>query len=160
MVSETRAVALDLSGVVGDTVEVRVHPPLGFWYLNSFRLGWGEGEAKVTRVAPRAARGGAGGRAAAALARADDQYLDFPTKADRAELVYEAPPARAGMRRTVFAEARGWYELHLAADQPADLAALEKLTWEPGYIVRRALQEYAEFERTGVLSKAGADRGR
>ena len=39
-----------------------------------------------------------------------------------------------------------------------DLAALEKLTWEPGYIVRRALREYAEFERTGVLSKAGAER--
>ncbi len=160
MVSETRALALDLSGVVGDTVEIRLHPPVGFWYLNSFQLGWDEAGATVTRVAPRAARGAAGAEVVRALARADDRYLDFPSKGDRAELAYDAPPARAGMTRTVFAEARGWYELHLSADQPADLAALEKLTWEPGYIVRRALREYAEFERTGVLSKAGADRER
>src|SRR2546423_1918580 len=40
--SEDRAIRLDLSGVQGETVRIRLNPPVGLWALNSFHLAWDE----------------------------------------------------------------------------------------------------------------------
>jgi hypothetical protein len=155
-ISENRAIPLDLSGVTGDRIEIRLHPPIGFWSLNSFRLGWDEADAKVTELSPATGSGAGAANVVEALRAADGLYLDFPNRGDRAELTFKAPPAVPGMQRTVFAQTSGWYEVHLHDLGAPDVAGLQRLTLEPGYIVRRALQEYAEYRRTGILKGAAA----
>ena len=38
-ISKDRIVLLDVSRVQGDQLRIRIHPPAGFWALNSFRRG-------------------------------------------------------------------------------------------------------------------------
>jgi hypothetical protein len=150
-IAETRAIPLDLSRVSGERVQIRIHPPIGFWNLDCFQLAWRDETPNVTTVPLRA---GVGERAQAvleALRSADDRYLDFPTTHDREELVFDAPPSVKGLERSVFARTRGWYEVHLHGTGPPDVAGLERLANEPGYIVRRSLEEFRSYERTGVL---------
>jgi hypothetical protein len=156
-IAESRAIPIDLSAVVGDRVEIRIHPPIGFWSLNSFHLAWEEDAVRVTRLAARSARDQKGADVASLLAADDDATLDFPTTKNRATLVFDAPPPAPGKRRTVFAETRGWYELNMHRSGPPDVAAIERMTREPGYGVRRALREYAEYRNTGVLAGTAAD---
>ena len=150
-ISESRAIPVDLAGVTGDRVRIRIHPPIGFWSLNSFHLAWESADASVTEVLPEMGSGAGGANVVEALRATDSLALDFPNRGDRTELTFTAPPPRPGMERTVFAETRGWYEVHLHDLAAPDVAALERLTYEPGYVVRRALREFTEYERTGVL---------
>jgi len=150
-VSENRATPLDLSGVTGDRVQIRIHPPIGFWNLNSFMLGRDEGEVRVTTLKPHSGTGPEGVDVVEVLRSDDSLYLDFPTRAEHATLGFVAPPTMPGMERTVFARTRGWYEIHLHDLGAPDLAALGRLVSEPGYVVRRGLRELANYRRTGEL---------
>ena len=158
-ISESRAIPLDLSGVEGDQVEIRIHPPIGFWNLNSFHLAWDEADSRVTELAAKSARGADGSDVAGTLSADDDRYVDFPTREQSAELVFGAPPRVRGMERAVFARTRGWYQVHLHGSGPPDLAAISRLTNEPGFVVRHGLREYSEFRRTGVLLGVPAPAG-
>jgi len=51
----------------------------------------------------------------------------------------------------MFAETQGWYEVHLHDLGTPDVTAIARLTDEPGFVVRGALREYADYRRTGVL---------
>jgi hypothetical protein len=155
-VSENRAIPVDLGSVTGDRIQFRIHPPVGFWSLNSFMLAWDEGEVHVTEVGPDSGAGPVGTDVVEALRTDDGLYVDFPTSGDRAMLAFAAPPALPGMQRTVFARTRGWYEIHLHDLAAPDLAALGRLLYEPGYVVRRGLREFAEYRRTGELRGAAA----
>jgi hypothetical protein len=149
--SESRATPLDLGGVTGDTIWVRLNPPIGFWSLNSFHLAWEEEDAQMLELAPRSASGKEGTAVLAALRADDDQYLDFPRTSDEAEVVFDAPPENGDLSRTVFARTRGWYEIHLHDLGEPDAPGLVRLSAEPGYAVRRAMREFADYERTGAL---------
>ena len=41
-VTEARAIPIDLEGITGERVEIRMHPPIGFWSLEAFYLAWDE----------------------------------------------------------------------------------------------------------------------
>jgi len=150
-ISERRALPLDLSRIEGDTVRLRIHPPLGFWSLNSFHLAWEETPATVDRPALLSAVDNEGRDVKAVLSATDGATLDFPTTNESAELVFAAPQPQPDRVRTVFARTTGWYEIHLYNDGPPETDNLLRLTHEPGYIVHRALQELAEYRATGVL---------
>lgn len=145
LVGEVRAIPMDLSGIAGDTVRIRVHPPIGFWTFNSFHLASGEETARSMRIAPVSAKDAAGRDVLFALALDDDSYLDFPTNDDRAVVEFKAPPRIPGLDRTLFARARGWYEIRLRNQGPPDAKELALLTLQPGYAVQRSLREYASF---------------
>ncbi|MGH7726683.1 MAG: hypothetical protein ACREOU_14750 [Candidatus Eiseniibacteriota bacterium] len=150
-VFESRAVPLDLSGVDGDRVRVRIHPPIGFWNLDSFFLAGHEVELSATVLRPAEARDQDGRDVLPLVLASDDAFLDFPTNEDRAELTFAAPPLAPGTERTIFARTRGWYEIHLHDLGEPDTAGLTALESEPGYIVRRGLEEFATFRQTGIL---------
>ena len=154
-ISESRAIPLDLSGVSGSSVKIRINPPIGFWSLNSFHLAWAEDSVRVTTLSAISASGPSARRTMDALRSDDDEYVTFPTKEVDAELAYRAPPAAPGMARAIFAETRGWYEVHLHGLGNPDVEGLRRMTSEPGFLVRRALREYAEYLRTGVLAGTG-----
>ncbi len=151
-VMESRALPLDLSGVTGETIRFRVNPPIGFWRFNSFHLAWDEKPAAVSMPNLVSAVDGEGRDVASTIIAEDQVYLDFPTTGEYAEIIFAAPAPQPGLDRTVFAVTSGWYGIHLYNDGPADDAGLARLTFEPGYAVRRAMAELRVFNNTGVLN--------
>jgi hypothetical protein len=151
-VLESRAIPIPLHEVRGSSLELRIHPPIGFWSLNSFHLAWGETALNAWPLAARSATDAQGASVLDLVRSDDDLYLDFPTTNERAVLEFDAPPPMPGRSRTVFARTRGWYQIHLHRTGEPDLAAIERLTNEPGHAVRMALREFREFRRTGVLA--------
>ena len=156
-IAERRALPLDLSGLEGGTVRVRLRPPLGFWSFDSFALAWDEAEVRTTVLAPVSASDGEGRDVTSLLAANDGASLDFPVTGWNATLTFRAPAGRLGMLRTVFAATHGWYEIHLHGRPEPDRAALQGLTSQPGWIVRRALDEFSDFRRSDVLAGTLAD---
>ena len=156
--SETRAIPLDLRHVEGNTLRIRIHPPIGYWSLNSFQLAWEESKVDPIALLPQSAGAFGSVDVAAVLGADDERYLDYPTPGDRAEVVFTAPPARKDMERTVFARTRGWYQVHLHGHEgDPDIAGLYRLTNEPGYAVRCSLREFREYERTSAMSSGGGE---
>jgi hypothetical protein len=149
---ESRAIPIDLKGVEGDSVQLRLHPPIGFWQFDAFHLAWGEDETVVAQITPSSATDQDGHDVLALLGAEDGQTLDFPTTRESAMLVFPTPRKVPGLRRTIFASTTGWYELHLSSDQAPDLQGLQRLTYEPGYAVRLAMSEFRSFRATGKLA--------
>lgn len=156
-VSENRALPLDLTGVTGDTIRLRVHPPIGFWRFNSFHLAWGETAASVVKADLMSAVNEKGLDVSSLLEAEDQVYLDFPTTQEYAEIVFAAPTLDPEKDRTVFAVTSGWYGIHLYNDGPPEAESLMRLTYEPGYVVRRAMIEYRQYRETGVLGYVNQD---
>jgi hypothetical protein len=150
-ISETRAVSLDLSGVEGETVRLRVHPPISFWRFEAFELAWEERAATPKVLAARVARDEHGADVRNLLRGDDGATLDQPEVGAITQLVFDAPPLSPGAVRTVFARTHGWYDVHLHELGEPETANLARLANEPGYAVRRALEDLVEFRRTGRL---------
>jgi hypothetical protein len=152
--SETRAVALDLAGVEGDVVRLRVHPPISFWRFEAFQLAWEERTATPVLLRARTARDEEGRDVRRLLLEDDAATLDQPHVGAMTRLEFDAPPARPGTVRTVFARTHGWYDVHLHDVGAPETENLARLTYEPGYAVRRALDDFVAFRRTGRIPYA------
>jgi hypothetical protein len=151
-IAERRALPLDLAGLEGDIVRVRLRPPLGFWSFDSIALAWDEAEVRTTVLTPVSALDGEGRDVTSLLVANDETSLDFPAAGWNATLTFPAPAAQPGLLRTVFAATHGWYQIHLHGGPEPDRAALDGLRGQPGWIVNRALDEFVEFQRSGILA--------
>jgi hypothetical protein len=144
--TENRVVPLDVRGVVGDSLRVRIRPPSGFWALNSFAMSYDDAEQPVAvdTVAPLAARTHDGRDVLAELAASDAQYYAMPTNDDRATLSFRAPPPRAGTERTVFLHSRGYYKLHLDEQGAPNTTAIQRIIDVPDAAARMAAVSFAK----------------
>ncbi|HYV48415.1 MAG TPA: hypothetical protein VFA20_26325 [Myxococcaceae bacterium] len=148
---ELRAVPLDLHGVNGQRIRIKLDPPMAFWTFDSLRLGSEEQAVQMTVQPALSARDQDGRDVRAELNATDDRFLVQPKPGDFTEVQFAASPAKAGLRRTVFARTRGWYQVHVDQTAPPDEESLQRLASEPGWMVQRALSDFAELKRTGVL---------
>lgn len=146
-VTEDRVVPLDLRGVTGDSVRLRLRPPRGFWALNSFALDFGTPEAlPVDTLRPLTARDVRWGDMLSALAVADDRYYAMPYTGDRGYVTFAAPPEPGpGLQRTVIAHTRGYYRLHLPIGADPDTAALRRIAEVPDGAARLAAEEFGRW---------------
>ena len=148
-IAEERAVALDVSLASGSELRLRLRPPLGFWALNSVAVDYGgEAPLAVTRIRPHIATTDDGRSVLTELLSADDTYYAMPTTTDRAEIRFQAPTVRPGLKRTLFLHSRGWYELHLNTSTAPDTALLDQLRTVPEATARFAAEEYAKWRST------------
>jgi hypothetical protein len=145
-IAEERVVPLDVSRTTGDSLRIRIRPPLGFWALNSFGVSYDESLDRfvVDTVMPHAARTSDGRDELAALSAADDRYYVMPTTGDHGFVTFRAPAPRPGLLRTIFLHTRGHYRLHLPEQGPADADALRRITDEPDAAVRLAAESFAK----------------
>lgn len=142
--SETQAIPLDLSRVSARTVQLRLHPPSGYWRIGYAALAPASSVPSSIHELPVAEVAAPGDTAARdLLAQRDGRHLVMPRIGDRVELRFTAPAAPApGMHRTVFARTSGWYRVHTARDAPRDAARLDSIWMTPGYPVDFARREY------------------
>lgn len=145
-ISEERVVPLDVSRVEGDTLRIRLRPPLGFWALNSFGVSYdASGAISVDTIAPLWAVASDGRDVLAELRDADDEYYAMPTTGDYGYVAFRAPaPPRAGVQRSVFLHTRGYYRLDLGERGTPDVSTLSRITEEPDAAARLAAERFAK----------------
>ena len=158
VMAESRTIPLDLSGVTGDRVRIRLHPPIGFWMFNAFRLAEAEVPVRPTVVAPVRALDAAGKDVRASLVGEDMKYLTFATNDDHGFVDFPCPTQRAGTQRSVFARTRGWYEIHVRAAGFPDMAEIARVTDQPGYPVQLALKHFRERTDSWLAQATGGGR--
>ncbi|HUI55368.1 MAG TPA: hypothetical protein VLY04_10375 [Bryobacteraceae bacterium] len=145
-IAEDRVVPLDIRGVTGGHLRIRLRPPLGFWALNSFAVSYEDAASPAPQVVKiRAARTSSGADVLAELAASDGLYYSMPDMSESAEMRFPAPPPMPAMTRTIFLHSRGWYELHLTGRGEADTAALNEIYAKPDAAARFAAREFANW---------------
>jgi hypothetical protein len=147
--SELQSVPIDLTRVSGLHVEVRLHPPLGFWRIDFVALAGTAGAAVVTHELHPVGRALHNGTAARPLLHAEDgEYLVLSTIGERVSLEFAAPPPPpSGYVRTVFSKTAGYYTVHTAGPGPRHAAQLDSIWLVPGFAVQFAEREYAGWQR-------------
>ena len=151
-ISKDRIVPLDVSRVPGNQLHIRIHPPAGFWALNSFAVDYTTDQpVSVKKVEPATARGIQGqdlqGKdVLPELAANDDRYLAMPNIDDTADLTFPAPPRHAGTERTVILHSRGYYKLHINTTGEPDTKTLQALENVPGAAARFAAEQFEQWQ--------------
>jgi len=147
VLAPNRIVPLDISAVRGSELRIRIHPPAGFWALNSFAVDYSdERDVSITKLTPGSAHDEGGNDVLAELLASDDRYYAMPSVQNRAYLAFPAPPARPGMTRTVFLHSRGYYRLHLPENEAPDAVTLKRILEEPGAAAAFSAERYSRWK--------------
>jgi hypothetical protein len=142
-----RILPLDVSRVQGDQLRIRIHPPAGFWALNSFAVDYtADRPLHIEKVKPTSAQDLQGKNVLPELVAADAQYLEMPNIGDTADITFLAPPVLTGSDRAVFLHTRGYYKLHIAATGAPDKTNLRAFDKVPGSAVRYAADQYGQWQ--------------
>lgn len=150
LISTEKVYILDLTGIPGDTLRIKLTPPAAFWKIDYLAVDYSD-DLPVNITEIKAVKGTSntpgGEDVTAILAENDDNYLVMPNTGDSAELVFQAPPRSPGMGRTVILRAAGYYHMHLKADGEPNRDILERIHSEPGFALQHVLKEYARWEK-------------
>jgi hypothetical protein len=153
-ISKDRIVPLDVSRVQGDQLRIRIHPPAGFWALNSFAVDYTpDRPVSVEKLAPATAQDLQGKDVLPELVANDDRYLPMPNIGDTADLTFHVPPRHAGTDRAVFLHSRGYYKLHVAANGEPDTKTLHEIENVPGAGARFAAKQFAQWQEAKQQSQ-------
>jgi hypothetical protein len=146
-ISKDRILPLDVSHVKGDQLRIRIHPPAGFWALNSFAVDYSADQPiKMQTLKPGAAEGSQAKSVLADLASVDGRYLAMPNIGDTADLSFAEPASTPGMERAVFLHSRGYYKLHMKETGEPDTKMLEAFDKVPGSAARYAATQFGEWQ--------------
>jgi hypothetical protein len=146
-ISKDRIVPLDVSHVQGNQLKIRIHPPSGFWALNSFNVDYSPDRlVTMETVKPSTAVDWKGKDVLPDLMSADDRYLEMPDIGDTADLTFRAPVRRAGTERTLILHTRGFYKLHVSGTGEPDAKTLEAIDNVPGTAARFAATQFGQWQ--------------
>ncbi len=153
-ITELQAITLDLSRVSGEVLEVRLHPPTGYWDIDFAALDTARGAPPVlTTLNILAADPVADQDARALLEKEDGRYLVMAETGQRSGVVFEAPPLAPGMTRTVFSRSTGFYRIETDRTGPRQAAQLDSLWLQPGYGVKLAERLQAAMSQRAAAGK-------
>ena len=159
VITKDRACLLDVGDIPGETLRVRLRPPVNFWMVNSLAVDYGEEAAvRVTEIAAERAVDHTGRDARAILASTDRSYLESAGRGEQTELVFQAPPKAEKLERTVFVKASGYYRIHIEATGEPRAELTERILGEPGFAARYSFREYLKWEAGLRARLAGAGR--
>jgi hypothetical protein len=153
-----QAIAIDLSGVAGDTIRVRLDAPPAFWSIDHVAIAYGDDRpVNVRRIEPEPAAGGDDTDAVSLLSRRDGRHLVME-RGDAVQLAFRAPAEYRGLNRTYLVEASGWYRVHVDAGGQPRHDILTRVERESDGIARlsNALMNAGLLRRAAGLS-GGAD---
>ncbi len=138
--SAAQAFRLDLRSLPAGTLRVRIDGLPGTWELDRAAVDFGPpAEPRVTEIGPETAKTAQGEDVRPLLAAVDGRRHPMRT-GDTVELRFVAPPAAAGLQRTVVLKATGWYRILVPATGEPQTARFEQLLKEPGALARFSLE--------------------
>ncbi len=146
-ISKDRILPLDVSHVQGNQLRIRLHPPAGFWALNSFAVDYSADQpVSVQTLKPATAQDKLGKNVLPDLATVDGRYLAMPNIGDTTDITFQAPPRKEGAERAVFLHSRGYYKLHISGTGEPDKKTLDAFQKVPGTAAQFAATQYAYWE--------------
>ena len=138
-IAKRQVAVLDLHGVVGDTVRVRLESVPSFWLLDRVALDYApERPIEITEVAAASAVGMDGNDVRGLLATVDDRPLKLEP-GDSAQLSFGVPDVPAGKARAYLLRTHGWYRIHAPEVGEPDVALLSALQRDPLGISKAAV---------------------
>ncbi|TNE52922.1 MAG: hypothetical protein EP344_15225 [Bacteroidetes bacterium] len=142
LVYRSDVLPIDLSGVEGDEVHLRLEYGFNFWEIDQVVLDYSP-DVPLTRHRLQAlsATTESGEDVAPALANDDDQYYDQPNIGDAAVLKFAEPPLQPGQVRNLILHAKGHYEIKF-----------EPASGRPGYF------ELKRWEKENALPRLSRER--
>ncbi len=144
-----QAHVLDLDGVVGDTVQVRLTSVPAFWFVDRVAVDFApERPVAVRELALVSARTSTGRDVAPLIAREDRRYYTLQT-GDAAEITFRAPPPIPGRTRSYVLRSSGWYRVRADESHEPDTRILAMVHAGPQGLARAAV---AELERVRALA--------
>jgi hypothetical protein len=145
-VAKRQVLPLDLSGIPGDRIRVRLESAPAFWDIDYVGLGVAVDTKVTTHVlTTTTASSPKFPDALARLATADGRMLDMEI-GDTVELeVRDAIPPARGMTRSYLARTNGWYRIHGHDNADPDLAMLTALAQQPHGGARIAVTQLNEM---------------
>jgi hypothetical protein len=154
VIAKDKTYLLDVGDIPGDVLRVKLRPPVNFWMLNSLAVEYGEDlPVDVTELAVAGAVDPLRRNVKEVLAATDGSYLTSATKGERTELLFAAPPLKAGRERTVFAKTSGYYRINVPARGEPQTELIERVLGEPGFAARYSFREYLKWE-AGLRAQA------
>jgi hypothetical protein len=130
---------LDLSGVKGERVRVRLESAPSFWLIDHVALGAAEhGPVEVRELRAESAVDQSGADVAALISSLDHGYYVMENGVS-AELRFQVPEVPAGRVRSYLVRSSGWYRIHAAEVKAPDIALLRKVLTEPNGASRVAV---------------------
>ena len=133
-------VPLDLRGVAGESVRVRLSAPPSFWLIDHVAIDYGSEPAFTAQtVEPGPTRDHEGRDVRPRIAAIDGDYLVMET-GDATELSFAVPALPAGMTRTYLLRSTGWYRIHIDGRGEPDAELLSRIASEPGGVSRIAVE--------------------
>lgn len=133
-----QAVPLDLRGIEGESLRVRLEAPASFWLIDHVAIDFGPAKGlTVTELAANRARTRAGRDVLPEIATPDARTWTIET-GDWAEIRFTVPDVPSGRTRTYLLASTGWYRLNARREGPPDEALLARFEHERGAIPRIA----------------------
>jgi hypothetical protein len=149
-----QVVRLDLSGLRGATVRVRLEAAPSMWLIDRVAIDFGPERGFVAKeIAPREARDSGGRDILANLDLADGQAEVLESQ-DSMELSFVVDPMPSGRARSYLTATTGWYRIHTSESGDPDWALAERLIREPRAMSRHSVARLNE----ALQSMAAAGR--
>lgn len=153
LATEERMIPIDLSGVRGDVVKIRLLPPRGFWTLDFLGLEFENSPPPtVTTVPLHSAITNDGTDVASLMSDADSRPYIMPHTGDAVTLEFAAPAMPPAGGRTVFLDLRGYYHARIDEAQPEQKDLLEQLARDNGRVVEYSTALYMKW-RSDLVSR-------
>jgi hypothetical protein len=109
---------IDLGDVVGDKVWIKILPPAGYWLIDRLALDFTyDVTLEPVEIVPESADGADAAEVVAALAAEDSTTVHFAPGDPPANLTFVPPPAKEGLKRTVFLRTVKCYETRPAKSE-------------------------------------------
>jgi hypothetical protein len=116
---------LDLSGISGDTVRVRLESAPSFWLIDYVGLAAADGRPiQVQEVNPETAYDQSGADIRTLIDTLDRRFYVMENGVS-AELRFRVPPVPAGRSRSYLVRSSGWYRIHTREVKTPDIALLD-----------------------------------
>ncbi len=155
MADRDMVVPLDLRGIHGDEIEVKLEFGPGFWDIDYAGLDLSpDREFHKTTVRLDKATDQDGKDVSATLLDGDDSYLVQARVGDTAQLSFAAPAAREGWTRSVFLHSQGHYKILRSSGGVPNLAKIKSLK-KPGGLgkfSRYLFQSLLESNQAGTFA--------
>lgn len=147
VITKDKACVLPVGDIPGETLRIKLRPPVNFWMVNSLAVEYGEDTAvEATELVAATAVDRSGRDVRPELAATDGSYLVSPDRGDRTEIVFAAPPLKPGLQRTLFIKASGYYRSHIDATGTPRLDLAERVLTEPGFAARYSFRGYLKWQ--------------
>ena len=144
-VVKRQVLTLDLSGVSGDTVRIRLASVPSFWLIDRVSLDYSDDRPLTVQEL------GADAERDNVLAAVDGRALRLEPGETRG-VSYRVPPVPAGKSRSYLLRSTGWYRIHMPATADPQVALLHRLMTEPDAVSRYAVSRMNDALRAMAVA--------